>query len=151
MEDKSLQENLVLSWINITGILKNNRITKNLSYNESIIMLYTYNKYRYENCGISFKELVSSTKMMKSLVNRTLNSLKSKGLIAVDSDEADKRSCIIYVVEDKLDVFLAVHAESLALSEKVISIIGEDDTRTFIKIVEKLNKAKLKLKNENSD
>lgn len=149
MIDNTLQENLVLAWIKITGILKNNRITKDLSYNEAIIMLFTYNKYRLIGKGINFKELVSSTNMMKSLVNRTVNSLKEKGLVTVSTDESDKRLCVISIVEDKLDVFLAVHTQSLALSQKVISIIGEDDTRTFLGIVEKIGKANIKLSDEN--
>lgn len=149
MTDDNLQEDLVMSWIKITGILKNNRITKYLSYNEAIIMLFAYNEYKTNGRGISFKQLVLSTKMMKSLVNRTVNSLKDRGLVTISSDENDKRSCIISIAADKLDVFLAVHSQSLALSEKIISVIGEDDARAFLGMVEKIDKAKLKLLDEN--
>lgn len=39
---RDLDEELITAWVQLTGILKNTRITKGLVYNESIVMLVAY-------------------------------------------------------------------------------------------------------------
>lgn len=145
--NKEIQaEQLLQSWVRLSAILKNTRITKGLVYNEAIVMLMVYKKYREDNCGkISLKEIVESTNMLKSLVNRTVNSLIEKGLLLRCEGEGDKRVAYVKCVEEKLDVFLEVHNSSLGLANGIIDIIGEEDAATFSRIVEKIDKSGYKL------
>ena len=145
--DREMQaEQLLQSWVRLSAILKNTRITKGLVYNEAIVMLMVYKKYREDKCGkISLKEIVESTNMLKSLVNRTVNSLVEKGLLLRCEGEGDKRVAYVKCVEEKLDVFLEVHNSSLALANGIIDIIGEEDATTFSRIVEKIDKSGYKL------
>ncbi len=135
----SREDNLLNAWVKLSGILKNSRITKGLMYNEAIVMLMLYNRYCEDGSGmISVQEIIHETQMLKSLVNRTLNSLESKGLLEKCRGEKDKRTLYVKCVEDKLDVFLNVHASSLVVANQILEIIGEDDADTFIRIVEKI-------------
>lgn len=135
----SREDNLLNAWVKLSGILKNSRITKGLMYNEAIVMLMLYNRYCEDGSGmISVQEIIRETQMLKSLVNRTLNSLESKGLLEKCRGEKDKRTLYVKCVEDKLDVFLNVHASSLVVANQILEIIGEDDADTFIRIVEKI-------------
>ena len=146
MADKSTEYNLLTAWVKLSGILKNNRITKGLLYNEATVMLLLYSRYTEDGVGlISVKEIIAQTGMLKSLVNRTINSLEKKGLLVRQAGEKDKRTLYVRCVEEKLDVFLQVHASSLGVAKGILDIIGPDDAEAFIRIVGKLDKAGYKL------
>lgn len=133
MEDRSLT--LIQSWVQLSGILKNSRFTKELSYNEAIIMLQLY---QANGQPVSIRDITARTHMLKSLVNRTVNALESKGLIRRCEFEGDRRVCNIEAVPEKMDVFLQVHSSSMEIAKKISQIIGPEDTEAFIRIVEKL-------------
>ena len=133
---------LLRAWVQLSGILKSSRFTKELPYNEAIVMLMLYEKYQYDGRGIlSVKEITTSTKILKSQVNRTLNSLQQKGLLQRCDGEGDKRIAYVRCVEENLDVFLQVHASSMQIAAQIRDIIGPEDTQVFIRIVEKLSQS----------
>ena len=141
MQEHCLEEQLISAWVRLTGILKNTRITKGMVYNEAIVMLVAYNRYREDGDGlVSFKELVSETRMLKSLVNRTIDALVEKKMLE-RCDGADKRTTFVRVIPENLTDFLAVHENSLALAAKLIGIIGEEDAEAFVRISEKIASA----------
>lgn len=41
-----LNERIVLSWVQLSAILKNSRITQGMPYNEAIVMLLLYHEYK---------------------------------------------------------------------------------------------------------
>ena len=140
-------ENLLSAWVSLSGILKNTRITKGLMYNEATVMLMLYKRYCEDGVGlVSVKEIIQKTKMLKSLVNRTVNSLSEKGLLERVEASGDKRMVYVKCVEAKLDVFLQVHNSSLEVAQNIIDIIGEEDTDSFVRIVKKIEEAGYSLK-----
>ena len=67
-DDKKIElnEQLITAWVKLTGILKNTRITQGMIYNEAIVMMLCYNRYREDGEGlISFREIVVETRMLK--------------------------------------------------------------------------------------
>ena len=71
MKRAVLLEQLISSWIRLTAVLKNTRITQphGMNYNEAIIMHILYTRYREDGVGlVSFKELAEETRMLKSLL-----------------------------------------------------------------------------------
>lgn len=140
------REQLLQAWVNLSGILKNNRITKGLMYNEAVVMLLLYNRYREDGIGlISIKEITKKTRMLKSLVNRTINLLEEKGLLERCKGSGDSRLAYVRCIEQSLDIFLKVHETSLTLAQNIIDIIGEKDAETFISIVKKIEAVDYKL------
>lgn len=133
MEDKSLA--LIQAWVQLSGILKNSRFTKELSYNEAIIMLQLY-----EAGGrpVSIRDITAKTHMLKSLVNRTINSVEEKGLLVRCEAEGDRRVGYVRCVEERMEVFLQVHNASMDIAKNISRIIGQEDTDAFIRIVDKL-------------
>ena len=146
MDQKNeIQNELILAWVRLSGIIKNNRITTTLKYNEAVIMLTVYNRYLKDNVGLtSVQDIIKETGMLKSLANRTLGELEKQGLITFEQGKTDRRTKFVRLVKEKLDVFLAVHNSSLGVSKSIVDIIGEDDADTFIRIVKKLENAKYK-------
>ena len=145
MDDQQLQNELILAWVRLSGIIKNNRITTTLKYNEAIVMLTVYSRYLKDGVGLtSVQDIIKETGMLKSLVNRTLGELESQGLIVFEKGTVDRRTKFVKCVKEKLEVFLSVHNTSLGVSQNIIDIIGSEDAKAFINIVEKLASADYK-------
>ena len=139
-DDKKIElnEQLITAWVKLTGILKNTRITQGMIYNEAIVMMLCYNRYREDGEGlISFRELVAETRMLKSLVNRTIDSLVKKSLLE-RLDGTDKRTSFVRPVKENLDVFLKVHGQSLVLADEILSVIGKEDAEAFVRLAGKI-------------
>ncbi|MBE6788438.1 MAG: MarR family transcriptional regulator [Ruminococcaceae bacterium] len=146
MSQSTTEARLLMAWVKLSGILKNNRITKGLMYNEATVMLILYNRYLEDGEGLtSVKEIVTETGMLKSLANRTISALEEKGLLARCQGIEDKRTVYVKCIKEKLDVFLEVHNSSLDVAKNVIEIIGREDAGRFIKIVEKLENSGYKV------
>ncbi len=144
---EKLQNELILAWVKLSRIVKNNRITTKLKYNEAIIMLTVYSRYLKDGVGLtSVQDIIKETGMLKSLVNRTLGELEKKELIMFEQGTADRRTKFVKLVKEKIDIFLSVHNSSLDVSQNIIDIIGKQDTATFISIVQKLEDADYKVK-----
>lgn len=140
MADLSNATKLLIAWVKLSGMIKNNRITKGLQYNEATVMLLLYRSYMQDGEGlISVKEIISETGMLKSLANRTINSLEAKGLVTKCQGEKDKRTIFVKCVTERLDTFLEVHNSSLDVAKGIVDIIGEEDTEHFIRIVNKID------------
>lgn len=140
--NNNLQNNLIISWVKLSGIIKNSRITTGLKYNEAIVMLSIYSRYLKDGEGLtSVQDIIKETGMLKSQVNRTLGELYNQGLITFEQGIEDRRTKFVKCVKEKFDVFLAVHNSSVEVAENIIDIIGKEDTETFIRIVEKLSEA----------
>lgn len=145
MNNQQLQNELILAWVRLSGIIKNNRITTTLKYNEAIVMLTVYIRYLKDGVGLtSVQDIIKETGMLKSLVNRTLGELESQGLIVFEKGTVDRRTKFVKCVKEKLEVFLSVHNTSLGVSQNIIDIIGSEDAKAFINIVEKLASADYK-------
>ncbi len=146
MQDTVVLENeLISAWVRLSSIVKNNRMTKDLKYNEAIIMLSVYKRYVVDGVGLtSVKDIINETGMLKSLVNRTLGELKKKGLINFVAGEKDRRTKFVVCVTEKLDTFLAVHNNSRSAANNIIEIIGKDDAEAFVRIADKLSNAHYK-------
>ncbi len=140
----ALEEDVIGAWVRLTGLLKNTRLTDGLQYNEAIIMNIVYRKYREDGKGlVSFKNIVTETSMLKSLVNRTIDSLVKRGLLERISGTSDRRTTFIRPVEENLQEYLDVHERTLDMVHQIIEIIGKDDAEAFVRLSNKLAKVLL--------
>ncbi len=141
-ENDILQEDMIVSWVRLTGILKNTRLTKGMIYNEAIVMLIVHRRYLEDGEGVvSFKEIVGETRMLKSLVNRTISSLVDKGFLERYDGATDRRTTFVRLVPEKLPEYLAVHARTLKLVSRILEVVGEEDAQAFVHISEKISAA----------
>lgn len=137
MENEKLDEALIISWVRLTGTLKNTRMTNGMIYNEAVVMLIVYNRYEETGEAVAFKDIVAETRMLKSLVNRTIDSLTDKGLLERVVG-TDKRKTFVKPVLENMHTFWRVHKNSLAIAQKIRELIGDADAETFIHITEKI-------------
>lgn len=138
-ENKLLEEKLLDAWIGLNGMFKDSRMTKELTYNEAIVMKVVFDQYRLDQVGrTSMQQILEETRLLKSLLNRTVRSLEEKGLLVRERDAKDQRRVYVRPDPQKLETFLSVHEESISKIKKIMDLVGEEDARTFIRIYEKL-------------
>lgn len=146
MERGVLEENMLDAWIGARGMLKNSKITKNLTYNEAVVMKIVYDQYRQDGVGrTAVGTIVRRTNMLKSLVNRTINALCQRNCLRRERGEEDGRNLFVYPVEERLGEFLSVHQQSLTLARRIVDVVGEADAAAFVRMVEKLEQAGLEI------
>ncbi len=138
-EFTEFDEALITAWVKLTGVLKNTRITQGMIYNEAVVMNIVYRKLCADGEGLtSFKEIAGETRMLKSLVNRTIDSLVAKGFLLRCDGEVDRRTSYVRPVKENLEPFLEVHRRSLALAHRAAETIGREDAEAFLRIAEKI-------------
>lgn len=142
MRNDKLEEQVLTAWIGLNGLLKDSQMTQGLTYNEAVTMKLVYDRYRADGEGRTpVRYITGQTRMLKSQVNRTLNTLCAQGYLVRERDEKDARSLFVRPVPDRLEDFLAVHRRSLAMAQAVIRVIGENDAAEFVRICGKLSAA----------
>lgn len=133
---ETLEERIIAAWVRLTGALKNTRITQCMNYNEAIVMNLVVRKYKEDGVGlVSFKEIASETRMLKSLVNRTIDALVERGCLE-RLNGTDKRTTFVKPAD--LDSYFEEHGKTLALVRDIVGIIGPDDAEAFIRISDKI-------------
>lgn len=143
-QDLQLEEEVIAAWVKLTGLLKNTRLSQGMIYNEAIIMLIVNRRYEQDGEGlVSFKEIVAETNMLKSLVNRTIDSLVKKNLLLRCEGKTDRRTTFVRPVKENLHEYLEVHQRTLEMVGQIVEIIGKEDAQAFIRLTEKLSKALL--------
>lgn len=146
MGGDDLRERLLTAWIGINGMFKDSRMTRELTYNEAVVMKLVYDQYRADGLGrVPMQTVLKRTNMLKSLANRTVNSLCEQGYLLKERDDEDARALFIRPAPDRLPDFLTVHGHSLGLVQAVIDVIGEEDAAQFVRICEKLLGAGLQI------
>lgn len=134
-----LNERIVLSWVQLSAILKNSRITQGMPYNEAIVMLLLYHEYKSTgNARLPLSTVIAKTKMLKSLANRTINSLETKGFLIKAENPEDKRAIDLVAIPERAELFMDVHKRSLLIADEIRNTIGNEDAETFIRIVNKI-------------
>lgn len=134
-----LNERIVLSWVQLSAILKSSRITQGMPYNEAIVMLLLYHEYKSTgNARLPLSTVIAKTKMLKSLANRTINSLETKGFLIKAENPEDKRAIDLVAIPERAELFMDVHKRSLLIADEIRNAIGNEDAETFIRIVNKI-------------
>ncbi len=139
MEQAALREQILRAWVGLTGVIKNNRMTSGLTYNEAIVLMYAYEQFQKDGVGeIAVKEIIQKTHMLKSLVNRTVDALEQQGYLQKTKGDTDGRTVFVRIAAEKLPEFMEVHNHSLAIVDRAVRLIGEEDAKAFVRIYEKL-------------
>lgn len=137
--EEDLREGMLNAWIGLNGFLKDSRMTQTLTYNESVIMKLALDQYRQDGVGrVPVQTILRKTHMLKSLVNRTVNSLCRQGYLAREKGGEDARALFVRLVPERLSDFLAVHERSLQMAQTIIDVIGPEDAAHFVRICQRL-------------
>lgn len=136
MQQEDLREEMLTAWVQLNGALKDSQVTVELTYNEAVVMLLLYRRYDQDGVGrMGVQELLKETSFLKSLMNRTVDSLYRQGYLR---KEKAGRNLYVILCPERIPDFLAVHNRSLGLAQQVIDVIGAEDAAEFVRISKKL-------------
>ncbi len=138
---KSLQldELLLEAWLQLCTVINNDRIVQTMSFNEAFVC-HLLNQQQ-NCCPLSYltaTDLCNKTGLFKSQMNTILTSLEQKNIIYRIRSTSDKRKIYIILLEDGMGLYQKEHAHILAFINQIISLVGEEEIKKFIQILDKI-------------
>ncbi len=144
--DTHITEELLTAWLRLSTSINNPRIVSDLTYNESLICNLLYNNLQVNpNQRLTATDLCNQTKMLKSQMNRTLNSLIEKNLITKERSELDKRLVYISMDFEQAITYKKQHEKILELINVIINNLGKNNTNKAIEIFNSISEIADKL------
>ena len=133
-----LQEALLSAWLNLSANLWNERIVRDLSYNESFVcnLLAQQQKADPESPWLTAKDLCRKTKLLKSQMNKTLNELENKGYILRQRFDSDRRLIYVRLTDEGLTQYLHEHKHILAVVSAVTNELGPEKSAQLAALME---------------
>ncbi|MFQ9515942.1 MAG: transcriptional regulator, SarA/Rot family [Eubacterium sp.] len=130
---RNMNEELLEAWLRLSIMINNERLVSDMPYNEALICNILYrNQKREPGKNMTATDLCNETRMLKSQMNRTLNSLEEKKVIKRQRSEQDKRQILIYLNEEQSDIYNRQHEKILELLGTVVEKFGKDRTSEII-------------------
>ena len=125
---ENLNEKMLSAWLTMSSVVNNERLVSSIPFNEAHVCNLLY-RQRLESPEVylTATELCAQTRMLKSQMNKVLVSLENQNMIERFPAPEDKRKAYIRLVEENLPKFEAVHARSIALVDRAIERLGEED------------------------
>lgn len=137
---KALNERLLEVWLELSMAINNERVVSDVPFNESLIcnILYRAQMQDPDN-RLTATDLCNATKMLKSQMNRTLNSMEEKGFISRLRSDTDKR--LIYVTLNLVKAlpYQEQHSKILELIDRIIEQMGEDKVLQTIDLLTQIS------------
>jgi len=109
MKFDQMTEQILQAWLDVSAAIQNERIVKNMTYNEAIICDHLYRQSKMKPDYLTATQLCRKTGMQKSLMNRTVKSLIAKGLIVESVRTGDQRMKPLKFNHDNGDLFMNTH------------------------------------------
>jgi len=128
---KSTSEKVLHAWLKLSTTICNQRIVPDMPYNESLIcgILYRNREKRF-----TATDLCNETRMLKSLMNRTLNSMEEKGLIHRTRSERDRRQVYVTLNPEKVGIYEQQHEKILDFVDALLDKIGRERADEIIQL-----------------
>ena len=120
----SAADKLLDAWLSLSSTLWNTRIVSSMTYNECHILGILLRK-RSEPVPQTATDLISSTHLLKSQMNKVLTALEEKGFITRERAKQDKRLVYIRLSPAGEAAYLKEHVHIDAFLRRIIEHIGE--------------------------
>ena len=126
-----LTEDLLAAWLRLTTVIDNQRLAvpcaadqPRLPFNEAMVCGLLVRAQEQGHC-LTASDLCRQTRILKSQMNRTLQSMEDKGLIERTRSTLDKRQVFLWLNTDS-PAFRTQHEKSLKLIDSLIARTGEE-------------------------
>lgn len=124
---EQISEKVLRAWLRLSTTINNERIVSDMPFNEALVCNILYrNKKQIPEGNVTATNLCSETKMLKSQMNRTLNSLEKKGIIVRERSVVDKRQVFVKMNIERADTYINQHKKILELVDSFIKKFGEE-------------------------
>ena len=134
---KEINEKVLSSWVKMTTVINNDKITCSLPFNEAMICRYLYLN---RNKNVIASQLCEWIGIQKSQMNRTLTNMENKNLIHRVRNEEDRRQIFVVLNEEMIEVYRKQHEDVLNIVDRICDELGEDKSKEVIEIFDLISK-----------
>ena len=132
---ESLGEDLIRIWLRMSGVIKNNRLISSMTFNEIFVCNILYQQKIQSSSLLTATEVCQRMKLLKSQMNKVLNSLEKQGMVRRIRSEQDKRKIYLELVDENLHRYLDEHERVLAMLSKLIESLGIEKVQQVITLM----------------
>lgn len=137
---KAKNEQLLDVWLQLSTAINNERVVSDVPFNESLICNILYRTQMQDpDRRLTATDLCNATRMLKSQMNRTLNSMEEKGFITRERSETDKRQVYVTLNLDQALPYKDQHSKILELIDIIIDKMGEDKVLQTIDLLTQIS------------
>ena len=129
---KDLCENLLSSWLAVTASVRNERMVHSLTFQEVFICNILSHAQKNNVEEITASVIVEQTGILKSQVNKILDTMEQKKLIERLRSPHDKRYILIRLTDLGQTQYQQEHIHILGIMEQLILQLGPDETNHLI-------------------
>lgn len=132
-------EELLRAWLHLSTTINNDRLTSELPYNEALLCNILYsNQQESPERILTATDLCRRSHMLKSQMNRTLQSMEEKGIILRHRSETDRRQ--VYITLNKTsDLYRRQHESILTLVNRIADKLGPEQVAAAIDLFTKIS------------
>ncbi|MGN0374006.1 MAG: MarR family transcriptional regulator [Butyrivibrio sp.] len=133
---ENLRKDLLEAYIQVSMKLWNQRAVKYMPYNEALIchILYMQRSAHPETPYMNVKQLCETTGILKSQMNKTLNSLEKSGMIKKEQSTKDRRVIHVTLNESGPDLYEKEQQNISGLVDRMINKLGLERSYEAISI-----------------
>lgn len=131
---ENMNEALLAAWLRLTTGIVNSRVVPDMTYNESLVCNILYNHSRGGGERLTATHLCAMTGMLKSQMNRTLNSLEARGAVIRERSTKDKRQVFVSLNPDNISAYITQHQKILHAIDGMIERLGREKALQAIEI-----------------
>ena len=123
------QEQLLQAWINMSLMIRGNRLVSGFSLNEMVICRILYARRIEGGAAVTATELCRRMHLLKSQINKILTCMENAGTIERVRSESDKRKIEIRMREEAMHAYEMEHARILKIMEHVCERLGDEQAQ----------------------
>lgn len=120
--------------------------TSDLNITELVVMRGLEENCPYSDSNISISEVQSGLHVTKSAISQMMNSLEKKGYIERKIDTEDRRKIVVTLTQAGKDILIETKESANHNLNKIISNLGDENTKQFIDLLNQVSDISEKLK-----
>lgn len=132
---EQLSEELIRIWLRMSGVLKNNRLISSMTFNEIFVCNILYHQKKTNSALLTATDVGLKMKLLKSQMNKVLNSLEKQAIIRRLRSNEDKRKIYLELVDENISIYLDEHQRVLNMLEQLILDLGEEKIQQVISLM----------------
>ena len=133
--DCDQQEQLLQAWLDMSLVIRGNRLVSGFSLNEMVICRILYERQEQGGEAVTATELCNRMQLLKSQINKLLTTMEKKGVIERVRSESDKRKIEIRLREEGARQYVEEHNRILKIIGYVYSTLGEEASDHFTQLM----------------
>lgn len=131
-----LHEELLQAWIDMSLMIRGNRLLSDFSFNEIVICRILYAQRQNGGDPVTATQLCSCMQLLKSQVNKILTAMEKAGTIERVRSETDKRKIEIRLCESAVAAYEREHERILRLMAYIGSRLGDEQCARLAHLLE---------------